>query len=214
MASKKRPSTQTHRVAPNVDDPVSEPTVGRRLWAMYLSRGYNRNTWAKMMDVAYLTVDRWDMGTHLPHLDQLKRMSELLGYSLEEVAYGYDVPSAGKANPLSLEDKANLLRELRATPDQAKAFSDFDDSPAGRQLHRRPHMRAFIATFIEAYQTSRRTGATHVDAITVAKEVAANARANVEAVAFGAEPQSENEIAKVGERARNPKAKRKRKRAQ
>jgi hypothetical protein len=178
---------------------------------MYLSRGYNRKTWAEAMEVAWFTVDRWDTGVHTPDLDQILRMVDLLGYSLVQIVYGKNIPDAvsGGERALTANERIALLRELRVSADQAEAFGLFEDSAAGRHIR---YTRTYVATWLDAYASSRRTGANLVEATDAAKTAAANAQAQAESTAtvIQAKTQTADELAELGSKVRKT---RKRKRA-
>lgn len=210
--SNKRPRSRTRpphadpqslRVTPNVDDPLSEKTIARRIWAMYLSRGYTRAQWARALEVSYQTAQRWDSGEHLPDLVNLLRMVSLLRYSLSQIVYGYATPPAEDEIELSHEGKLSTLRELRATADQLEAFGEYEASPAGRYQR---YTRTWLVTFIDAYSAARRANKSRPEAIDAAKTVAANAAAQVQALTV--QPQSAEQLAELGARVRTSKRKR------
>ena len=73
---------------PNIDDPLSEPTRHRRVWAAYLARGFTRRQFAEELGTNYHTVNRWDAGAATISLDMLQRASELLKYTMDELCFG------------------------------------------------------------------------------------------------------------------------------
>lgn len=70
---------------------ASEPTIGRRIRSVYLRKGYNRNTFAKALDVHYTTLDAWERGTQIPRRENVALAAELLGVPEAEL-YGYVEP--------------------------------------------------------------------------------------------------------------------------
>jgi len=73
---------------PNAKDPLSEPTLARRIWAAYLSRGWNRAEWARMLGANYNAVQNWDLGKNEMSLHFFSAAVQLLGYSADELLYG------------------------------------------------------------------------------------------------------------------------------
>jgi len=73
---------------PNAEDPLSEPTVNRRMWAAYLSRGHSRAEFARMLGVNYNAVQNWDRGDNQMSLDTFLKACQLLNYSSDEIGYG------------------------------------------------------------------------------------------------------------------------------
>lgn len=209
MATKQSPPT---RIAPNVADPLSELTIGRRQWAMYLQRGYNRNTYAQAMGVSYLTVDRWDTGKQAPELPHILRMVEVLAYSLNEIVYGYHVPRPDGANErqLTLEGIRSVLHEARASSDTTEAFGEYARSDAGSFQW---FTRSYVLAFVESYAGARREDADRKRSIEVAKEAAANARANAEAATQRVQPLSAEQLAGIGARLRAKASSNKKRRA-
>jgi hypothetical protein len=80
-----RPITRT---LPNVLDPLSEPTIGRRLWAAYLRAGYTRASFSRALGVSYPTVDKWDIDRSIIDTVNLMEASQLVGYTMDELCFG------------------------------------------------------------------------------------------------------------------------------
>lgn len=74
--------------APTPDDPMGEPTLQRRIWAAYMSRGFSRHKFARALGVHGSTVVTWCTGERDPDLRQLIAVALLLDYPLEQVVFG------------------------------------------------------------------------------------------------------------------------------
>lgn len=169
---------------PNVDDPLSEATRHRRIWAAYLKAGLSRREFADRLGTNYHTVNRWDAGAAVMSLEMLERAVPLLGYTMDELCFGRrgaPQPSAAPAPvaqpaaaALTDADIRALLDLLRVDPSTRAAFGEHTASPAGRYQTLTP---AYVETWCAAYAA---TG----DA-TEALQAAVNARAVTEAVKAG-----------------------------
>lgn len=73
---------------PNARDPLSEPTFHRRVWAAYLSRGFNRAEFARLLGANYNAVQNWDHGKNEMSLHTFAEAVPLLGYSADELLFG------------------------------------------------------------------------------------------------------------------------------
>lgn len=199
------------RPDPNVSDPLSEPTLGRRIWAAYLQRGYTRGSFARAVGAAYVTVDRHDTGKVIPELDHVMRASELLGYSSDELYYGYHKPHLQRSeSELSRDAIKALLHEERVAPEQVEALGEHERSPAGTYQR---FTRTYVLTFCERHAVAVREGMTPQAAIDAAKVAAANARASAEANALRLSmPPSDDELAALGRSLEKEARPRKRKR--
>lgn len=69
-------------------DPLHEPTIQRRLWALRKAKGYSRSAWAAVLGVAYSTVDFWDNEQQTPRIDQVGRQAVLLGVTVDDLVFG------------------------------------------------------------------------------------------------------------------------------
>jgi transcriptional regulator with XRE-family HTH domain len=183
---------------PNIDDPLSEPTRHRRVWAAYLSRGFTRRQFAHALGTNYHTVNRWDAGAAAISLDMLERASALLNYSMDELCFGRRsarlsaVPPAAapaaasapaapaaarqpaRAGVLDEADIRRLFDAQHVDPVTRAAFGEHTVSPAGRY---QTFTAEYIATWCAAYAI------THNEHAALAAGV--NARAVSEAVAAG-----------------------------
>jgi hypothetical protein len=192
------------RPDPNAADPLSEPTVNRRLWAAYLNRGFNRRSFSRAMGSAYSTVDDWDTGKRMPQLDNLIRAREVLEvFTLDELAFGHNPPQQQRIEKELGRDAIKLLlRELTAGIDPAtaldwmEALGEYERSAAGQYTM---FTRSYICAFIDTYASARADGEPRKRAVELAKTIAINARATVEAVAMRLLPVSEEQLRQMGE---------------
>lgn len=179
---------------PNVDDPLSEPTRHRRVWAAYLRAGFTRRTFASTIGTNYHTVNRWDAGAAAMSLDMLERATPLLGFTMDELCFGRPQPiaadnrsfaasaavdtqvaelrSARVMEVLSEADIRVLFDAQRVDPEVRAAFGEHAASPAGRY-------QSFTAAYVEAWCAAYAQSRDDVQAL----HAAANARAVTEAVA-------------------------------
>jgi hypothetical protein len=179
-------ASQPRRPQPNKDDPLSEPTVGRRLWAAYLRAGYSRRTFADELDVPYGRVDGWDTDKHQPHLEVFGRACRLVGFTPGQILYGRDDEVAAPRAPgLEPQDVKKLLDSIGASPDQRRALAEYVDSAAGRYQNL---TATFVIAFVEAYAKQIAIRKTHDKAIESAAAVATDAAAKVEARSVNARP--------------------------
>lgn len=191
MAAKKT------RPDPNVADPLSEPTVQRRLWAAYLRAGFTRGSFARALDVRYATVDSWDTGASMPSdLVVFARAAELVGFSTDELIYGHRAKGTLRLEPeLSRDAIKELLTELDATGEQRVAFGEHAAGPAGSFQR---FTRTYCSTFVSAYAAAIEGGTKHAAAIEHAMVEATRARATADAVARGAKPVVSSSESKQG----------------
>lgn len=193
------PHHRQTRPAPNVQDPLSEPTLHRRIWAAYLAVGYNRATWADALDMSYKAVDLLDTGKNYPRLGTLMRMQELIGvFTLDELVYGRNPPRLNRTEAeLSTDAIKALLHEMKASVDAIEALGQHVESPAGKFQR---YTRSYVVAFMDRYQLARDEGLDRAAAIDAAKQTAANARANAEAVAARLKPVSAAQLAALGQK--------------
>jgi transcriptional regulator with XRE-family HTH domain len=192
---------------PNVDDPLSESTRHRRVWAAYLARGFTRRQFAQELGTNYHTVNRWDAGAATISLDMLQRASELLHYTMDELCFGrraaaaVPAASAAPASPAApaaaakrptvaspsgvlTEDQIRSLLEIQRVDAQTRAaFGEHSVSPTGRyQSFTADYVTAWCAAFVATQSTAS------------ALVAAVNGRALSEAVAAGAVPLTADEL--------------------
>ena len=173
----------TSRPSPNVADPLSEPTVGRRLWAAYLKAGYNRNQFAKALGKAYTTIDKWDTGVSTPTLGNLTAAAKLVDYSVEELVHGKAVERDKRLQPeLDQQGILAVLLELNANGAQRAALGDHIKSDAGTFQR---ITRAYVTAFVTAYGELLAQGKPRAQAMEHAIIEADRARGLADAVARG-----------------------------
>lgn len=163
---------------PNVDDPLSEPTRHRRIWAAYLAAGLTRRQFAQAIGTNYHTVCRWDAGVAAMSLDMLERAAPLVSYSMDELCFGRrGVPAhpapASDAQLTESEIRA-LLDRLRVDASTRAAFGEHTVSPAGRY-------QSFTAAYVEAWCSAYAALRDENQAL----QAGVNARAVTDAVAAG-----------------------------
>jgi hypothetical protein len=166
---------------PNKLDPLSEPTLNRRVWAAYLRAGFTRASFAAAMGVRYAHVHHWDLGRHVMTLPHLMRAATLVGMTLDQLAYGH----AGRATPpqpeLPLTDDGvrAVLFELNASEKQMTALAEHRASTVGAY---QPFTRTYVTSFVSTYQEAIDAGRKHALAMRLAFVAADNARAQLAAM--------------------------------
>lgn len=174
--------TPRTRPAPNVADPLSESTPGRRVHAAYLLAGFSRAEFQRELGVSYVTVDNWDKGGAIK-LENLLHAAATLGYTMDQLCYGHHPPPRKHLEPeLSRDEIKLLLVELGATLEQTDALGAHELSAAGRFQR---FTRTYVATYIAVYASALSDGRDPAAASDLAKQQAAQARAQVEAAARG-----------------------------
>jgi transcriptional regulator with XRE-family HTH domain len=176
--------TRKTRPDPNVQDPIGETTIGRRLWASYMAKGYTRFAFAKTLGVSYSTVDAWDEGRSTPSLDMLLKAIEVLDVPVAGILYGHDGAPKGSslAQGLPREGRLALFNELGLSPALRAAFAAHEDSTEGRY---QVFTRDYVIQWLAAYEASRANGAPEDEAKAEALKAATTARAVVGAIARG-----------------------------
>lgn len=167
----------THLTKPNVDDPLSEPTRHRRVWAAYLARGMTRREFAQKIGTNYHTVNRWDAGAAVMSLEMLERCVPLLGYSMDELSFGRKGAPARIQHteaPLSEAQIRRLLDQLDIDPVTRAAFGEHAVSPAGRY-------QTFTGAYVEGWCSTYAATSDEVQAL----QAATNTRAIAEVVSAG-----------------------------
>jgi transcriptional regulator with XRE-family HTH domain len=167
---------------PNVEDPLSEPTRHRRLWAAYLAAGFTRREFAAKLGTNYHTVNRWDAGAAAISLDMLERASALVRYSMDDLCFGRAAAPAKPATPAPQRRESVLTEaEIRALfdtqrvdPSTRAAFGEHAASPAGRY-------QSFTPAYVEAWCAAYAYARDEAQAL----QAAVNARAVSEAAAAG-----------------------------
>lgn len=155
---------------PDIDDPLSEPTLNRRVWALYLRLGYTRASWARAMAVRYTVAHRWDVGEHVMAPVHLVRAAMLLRVSTDALLFGHGErpEQAGLGELIRL-----TLTRLRATPDARAALGEHMASPAAQYLE--PDA-TYIVRWVESYTAERARGTSTETATRTATSEALNAQ--------------------------------------
>jgi transcriptional regulator with XRE-family HTH domain len=83
--------------APSGADPMSEPTLQRRIWAAHISRGFSRHKFARSLGVHGSSVVTWCTGERDPDLRQLIAVALLLDYPLEQLIFGREGQAGARA---------------------------------------------------------------------------------------------------------------------
>lgn len=125
-ANQERREDEAEVELPNVADPLSEPTLNRRVWAAYLQRKYTRKSFAEAMETTYAVVHGWDHGSpgRAMSLGKLQRASRLLGYTMDELCFGKQA-LIGRAEPvLDAAGIREALSEVNADIPTRAAFAD------------------------------------------------------------------------------------------
>lgn len=158
---------------PNVDFPLTEPTINRRVWAAYLRAGYTRARFARELGIAYPTLDRSDTGKTTLELDTLMLASTLVGYTMDEICFGAAGRPRASAEPeLSHEEQKSLLHDdLRASLAEMETLAQYQASPSGKFTR---YTRSYISRFIQSVRLALDAGSTQLVAIDTAKVDAAN----------------------------------------
>jgi transcriptional regulator with XRE-family HTH domain len=178
------------RADPNVQDPLSEASLGRRLWAGYLRAGFTRMSFSRAMGVTYATIDRWDLGESTPDLLLLMKAAVLIKMSLDDLCFGREHPAHNeRERTLERTDVIATLDQLEASSEARAAFGRFWRSPEG-ELQR--VTRTYLTTFVRALQAQSqrdgRDGAMSRDAIRRAAIEADRARAQADTVSARVKP--------------------------
>jgi len=113
--------------APALDsDPLSESTLGRRIWALFQREGYTKGAFAAVLGVSYGAVDNWTLGQAMPTIPTLMRIALMFEAPLEELCFGPDGRDQYRAQlelptVLTTADVTAWLAERKATPGQVAA---------------------------------------------------------------------------------------------
>jgi transcriptional regulator with XRE-family HTH domain len=183
----------TSRTEPNVDDPFSEPTIQRRVWASYRQAGMSRYAFAKKLGVAYSTVDNWDTGKAMPEVTTLLEIAKLLQVPIEKLLYGHEGLAGpdGREPQLTEDGIRAVLSEVHATPAQRAALGEFRQSPAGLYQE---WTRSFVLGFLGRYNSARAAGATAAEAAIEGLGGGMEARAVTAALSGDARPVSREKL--------------------
>lgn len=117
------------RDQPNADDPLSEPTLGRRIWAGRLALAkrsggdVGRKAFLALIDLSNSSLDDIEIGVSVPRADTLERISDALGYTIDELVKGKvgtpKVAPSEDVSPATLAELAAIGLRLASNPDDA-----------------------------------------------------------------------------------------------
>lgn len=197
-----------NRSEPSRTDPLSEPTVNRRIWGAYLEAGFNRSSWSGALDMSYQGVDLIDSGKVVPLLATLVRMQELIGkYSLDQLVFGHHPPTAKRLEPvLSNEAVTALVYQLRCDQETRAALGEFSDSSEAKYLRL---TRTYVTAWTERYASAHAEGLDRKDATAEAVRHAEAMQTKADAVAAGVRPVTPAQLAAAGKVLQRSKRKRK-----
>lgn len=170
-----------HKFAdPNVSDPLSEPTLNRRLWAAYKALGMTRRDFARALDAGENLVTYWDTGKTTISLVYLIKAARVVGYSLDELVHGR---SAEHMRSLSAEQIRTLLDDAGASYAQRDALSELM-----RTQPAEPLSAAYVRGFLRSFARAARDQVQHDAALKRAQRGARNAHETALAKAQGLQP--------------------------
>jgi transcriptional regulator with XRE-family HTH domain len=178
-------ATPTKRMpaAPVTDFPLREATLQRRIWALYLSKGFTRASFARLLGLGYTVIVNWDNETHTPRLKELTDIAIKLDVSLDLLVFGEQgrpPPPPLSQGPHDHEAILRALDRVNASEVARAAFGEHSASPAGRY-------QRITAAYAERY--ARCVDAHLADGVSLKKAMeyafaeAVNARALASAVA-------------------------------
>lgn len=175
------------RIEPNQHDPLSETTVGRRLWAASLAAGYkSRLAFAAAIGIRHQTLSLIDTDKTTPTLDTFSTACHLVGYSMEEIYFGRK--NAGREPNLSNDAIIAALDELEAeAPERAALKAHLDGPDAALQRVTRSYVTAFVNVHAQARLQKNRPPN---ECLQRAMSAADTARATSDAIAAGVRPPS------------------------
>jgi transcriptional regulator with XRE-family HTH domain len=183
------PKSARHQL--NTEDPLSESTWHRRLWAARLRTGQSRRDFVKKLKVTYNAYEAWETGASVPKVLEFARCCELLGYTIDEILYGHKGSGLKKRKPNGIEQELSeaairaLLSELEASSAQRAAVGELLAGPHGKF---QAFTRTYVSTFIAAYQEDILRNASHEKAMVTAVQAATQMRATATAISLGGTP--------------------------
>lgn len=82
-------------IEPLAVSPLAETTLGRRLWAARVRAGFRQRTdFAEAAGVSCEVLECWEHDRDEPMTSELAGLSELVGYTMDELFHGRPQPSA------------------------------------------------------------------------------------------------------------------------
>lgn len=156
---------------PNVEDPLSEPTLNLRFLALYLSLGYTRSSLARALDMDPSNIYAWDTGRWTISLPQLVECSKLFGVSIDQMVFGHAGRPAVVAAGRDYAAIRAHLDAIEAGPETRAALGEYLDSPSGAlQLT----SGFFVQTWAQGFEAARADGLEIADAALRAHTYAIN----------------------------------------
>lgn len=163
--------------APTSLDWISEPTLNRRVWALYLARGYTRSSWSRAMGVSISIATRWDGGSVGMSVANLAYAAQTLGVTTDELIFGREGRPAADDGGADHGLVRLVLDRVDASPHTRAAFADHVATTGRYQLI----TQAYVERWVSAYDAELDGGATPERAARLAFAEAINARAVVSA---------------------------------
>lgn len=173
------------RKPPNAENPLSEPSWGRRLWAASVRAGYeSRLSFAKAVGISSTAIDRWDRSevtAIIPDLEPFFRACELVGYYPDEIWRGRKREDyrgreyKGRiTSAVELEDVlAEFVDTGIASQSAAVAFGKHRAAEGAAEVITRAYVQAFVERFDAALDEGKEPAIASDEAF----EAARNARA-------------------------------------
>lgn len=73
-------------------------TTGQRIRKLRKNNGYTQERLAELVDVALMTVVRWEADKRIPYGEKLYRLSKVFGVSMNYILKGERISDAGSEN--------------------------------------------------------------------------------------------------------------------
>jgi transcriptional regulator with XRE-family HTH domain len=156
---------------PNVEDPLSEPTLNLRFLALYLSLGYSRASLARALDMDPSNIYAWDIGRWTISLPQLAQASKLFGVSIDQMVFGHTGRPAKVAAGRDYAAIRAALDAIEATAETRAALGEYLDSPSGALQVTDTY---FVQTWAQGFEAAREDELSIADATKRAHTYAIN----------------------------------------
>lgn len=168
------------RDRPNVADPLSEPTLHRRVWACYLHRGYTRAAFARALGTSWSVVQTWDLARS-PNggmsLASLIKVARVLGYTTDELCFGHQ-PPVGREPVLDASGIMKALAECNASAAARAAFAEHLTTTAARYQE---VTRSYVHAWVGGWAAHAGSASPEDEALIAAVNARARAKAVVDA---------------------------------
>ena len=73
-------------------------TTGQRIRKLRKNNGYTQERLAELVDVALMTVVRWEADKRIPYGEKLYRLSKVFGVSMNYILKGEQISDTGSEN--------------------------------------------------------------------------------------------------------------------